>query len=60
MFDGSTATFERVIRQNTVVIIPIMDGKVVTVKQKQPGTDWYYDLPSGRMDKKGRSQKTRH
>ncbi|MEK7161705.1 MAG: NUDIX hydrolase [Patescibacteria group bacterium] len=53
MFDGSTATFERVIRQNTVVIIPIMDGKVVTVKQKQPGTDWYYDLPSGRMDKKG-------
>lgn len=57
MFDGSIATFERVIRQNTVVIIPIMDGKVVTVKQKQPGTDWYYDLPSGRMDKKGESPK---
>ncbi|MFA5990803.1 MAG: NUDIX hydrolase [Candidatus Doudnabacteria bacterium] len=57
MFDGSTATFERVIRQNTVVIIPIIDGKVVTVKQKQPGTDWYYDLPSGRMDKKGESPK---
>jgi ADP-ribose pyrophosphatase len=53
MFDGSFATFERVIRQNTVVIIAIIKNKIVVVKQKQPGTDWFYDLPSGRMDKKG-------
>ncbi len=52
MFDGSTATFERVVRQNTVVIVPIVGSKIVTVKQKQPGTEWFYDLPSGRMDKK--------
>ncbi len=57
MFDGSLATFERVIRQNTVVIIPIVGDKIVTVKQKQPGTDWYYDLPSGRMDIIGESPK---
>lgn len=57
MFDSSTMTFERVIRQNTVVIIPTIGNKIVTVKQKQPGTDWFYDLPSGRMDKKGESPK---
>jgi len=57
MFDGSTVKFERVIRQSTVVIIPVIGNKIVTVKQKQPGTDWYYDLPSGRMDKKGESPK---
>jgi ADP-ribose pyrophosphatase len=57
MFDGSFLTFERVVRQNTVVIIPIVDEKIVMVKQKQPGTDWFYDLPSGRMDKKEESPK---
>ena len=57
MFDGSFATFERVIRQNTVVIIAIVKNKIVVVRQKQPGTDWFYDLPSGRMDKKGESPK---
>ncbi len=57
MFDGSFETFERAVRQNTVVIIPIVEGKIATVKQKQPGTDWFYDLPSGRMDKPGESPK---
>jgi len=57
MFDGSIVKFERVTRQSTVVIIPIVGSKIVTVKQKQPGTDWYYDLPSGRMDRKGESPK---
>lgn len=57
MFDGSYATFERVIRQNTVVIIATVKNTLVIVKQKQPGTDWFYDLPSGRMDKKGESPK---
>lgn len=57
MFDGSITTFERVVRQNTVVIIAIIKNKVVLVKQMQPGTGWYYDLPSGRMDKKGESPK---
>ncbi len=57
MFDGSFATFERVVRQSTVVIIPTIGNKIVMVKQKQPGTDWYFDLPSGRMDKKGETPK---
>lgn len=57
MYDGSTKTFERVIRQNTVVIIPVAGNKIVALRQKQPGLDWFYDLPSGRMDKKGESPK---
>ncbi len=54
-FDGSLKTFEKAVRQNTVVIIPTIGNKIVMVKQKQPGTEWFYDLPSGRMDKPGES-----
>ncbi len=57
MYDGSVATFEKAVRQNTVVIIPTVGNKIMMVKQKQPGTDWFFDLPSGRMDKKGESPK---
>ncbi len=57
MFDGSTATFEKVVRENTVVIVPTVGKKIVILKQKQPGLNWYYDLPSGRMDKVGESPK---
>lgn len=57
LFDGSVATFERVVRQNTVVIIPVMGDKIVVLRQKQPGLNWFYDLPSGRMDRKNESPK---
>lgn len=57
MFDGSTATFESAVRQNTVVIIPTVKNKIVILRQKQPGMNWFYDLPSGRMDKKAETPK---
>ncbi len=57
MFDGSVATFEKAIRQNTVVVIPTVGEKIIMVKQKQPGINWFFDLPSGRMDKPGESPK---
>jgi ADP-ribose pyrophosphatase YjhB (NUDIX family) len=57
MFDGSIATFEKIVRENTVVVVPIIGNKIVILKQKQPGFNWYYDLPSGRMDKLGESPK---
>lgn len=57
MFDGSVAIFERARRINTVVIIATAGNKIVLLKQQQPGNGWYYDLPSGRMDKAGESPK---
>ena len=38
-FDGSTATFEVVKRDDTVVIIPVIDGKIVVVNEQQPHWD---------------------
>lgn len=34
-FDGSTATFEVVKRDDTVVIIPVIDGQIVVVNEQQ-------------------------
>ncbi len=50
MFDGSIQTFEMAKRQDAVVIIASHKNKIVLLKQKQPGTDWFYCTPSGRMD----------
>ena len=55
MFDGSFKTFEKIRRPGTVVVIPTIGKKILLQKQKQPDTDWFYDFPSGRMDKPGES-----
>ncbi len=38
-FDGSVATFEVIKRNDTVVIMPIIDGEIVLVKEQQPHWD---------------------
>jgi ADP-ribose pyrophosphatase len=53
MFDGSFQTFERIKRQDTVIIIATVKNKLVLLKQKQPRTKWFYCTPSGRMDVPG-------
>jgi ADP-ribose pyrophosphatase YjhB (NUDIX family) len=50
MFDGKFKIFERIVRQNTVIILASYKNKVVVLKQKQPGTNWFFCTPSGRMD----------
>lgn len=53
MFDGSTATFERVRRPDTVQIIPVRGKKILIQQQKQP--DWkeyIWSLAGGRNDQK--------
>ncbi len=50
MFDGSTQTFERAKRQDTAIIIASVKKQIVALKQKQPGTGWFYCTPSGRLD----------
>lgn len=38
-FDGSTTTFEIVKRNDTVVVIPVIEGEIALVKEQQPHWD---------------------
>jgi 8-oxo-dGTP pyrophosphatase MutT (NUDIX family) len=56
MFDGTSATFERLKRPDTVVIIPTVGNKIVVLEEDQPygaGVKSYIDFPAGRADKEG-------
>ncbi len=57
LYDGSKATFELARRQDIVLVIPTMNGKIGIVKQKQPPHDWFWSVPGGRMDVRGESAK---
>lgn len=51
MFDGSFETFEMLKRPDTVVVIAIDEGKIVTLNEEQPGgTKRKNILPKGRVD----------
>lgn len=50
MFDGSSATFEMVRRADTVQAICEIDGKVVLLKEQQPGSPVGFGFPGGRVD----------
>lgn len=51
MFDGSTATFERLKRPDTVGVFPILpDGRIVIVKEEQPGAAPYMSILGGRVE----------
>lgn len=52
MYDGSTHTFERIKRANTVIVIPVTeDGKIIICDQEQPDREPYLSMISGRVDK---------
>ncbi len=50
-FDGTTKTFECIRRPNIAVIVPIIDGKILIIKEEQPGRPPYWGLPAGRFDR---------
>lgn len=51
MFDGSVATFERLKRRNTAVVLPVMpDGHVAYAVQEQPDKPPYFSLFGGGSD----------
>lgn len=51
MFDGTTATFERLKRPDTVVVIPVLpDGRILLARQEQPGGAPYVSGLGGRME----------
>ncbi len=50
-FDGSIATYEIVKRNDTVIVIPIIDGEIALVKEQQPHWDKPgYTLVAGMVD----------
>jgi ADP-ribose pyrophosphatase len=50
LFDGTTATFEILKRQDTVKVIAIKDDKILVVKDEQPTQKPELVLPGGRHD----------
>jgi len=50
MFDGSSATFERIKRPNTAQIIPTVGDKILIAREKQPDMDWCHSFFGGRIE----------
>ncbi len=51
LYDGSTHTFEKITRQDTAVVYPILeDGKILLIKDSQPQRDTVITAPSGRLE----------
>ena len=50
-FDGSTKTFEKLKRPDTVVVVPVTpQGTILTTAQEQPGRSAFYGLVGGRQE----------
>jgi len=50
-FDGTTATFEKLKRPDTVMLLPVTnDKKIVITEQEQPGKQPFIGSIGGRVD----------
>jgi len=51
LYDGSVKTFEKIARNDTAVVYPILpDGKILLIKDSQPQRDTVITAPSGRLE----------
>lgn len=51
LFDGTTATFEKLKRPDTVVVFPVLaDGRILLTEQEQPGKEPFIGATGGRVD----------
>ena len=51
LFDGTTATFEKIKRADTVIIFPVLkDGRIILTEQEQPGMKPFLGTAGGRVD----------
>jgi len=51
LFDGTTATFEKLKRPDTVVVFPVLnEGKILLTEQEQPGKVPFVGTAGGRVD----------
>ncbi|MBI2990125.1 MAG: NUDIX hydrolase [Candidatus Magasanikbacteria bacterium] len=51
LFDGSKALFEKLKRPDTVIIIPAVEGRILIVREEQPGEAKVQSLAGGRVEK---------
>lgn len=59
LYDGTTATFERLRRPDTVVVFPVTeDKKIIVLEQVQPGRDTYLGGVAGRVDEGETAEQT--
>jgi ADP-ribose pyrophosphatase len=48
LFNGKTAVFEKISRPDATIIVPVTpEGRIVLLRQQQPGTGWFTCLPGG-------------
>jgi ADP-ribose pyrophosphatase len=51
MYDGTTTTFEKLKRPDSVAVFPVMDdGRIILTKQEQPGKKPFIGAAGGRVD----------
>ncbi len=51
MYDGTTKTFEKIKRPDTVVVFPVLDdGSILLTKQEQPGKESFIGACGGRVE----------
>lgn len=50
LYDGSTATFERIKRVHLVLAVVIEDGKICVQQHEQPGKPLHWGIPGGRVE----------
>ena len=51
LFNGETATYERLRRNDSVVILPVTErGTILVGREQQPGTEVYTAIPCGGVD----------
>lgn len=51
LFDGSITTFETVHRNGIAVVIPVLEDKILIIKEEQPGRPPYMAVPAGFLEK---------
>ncbi|MDO8655610.1 MAG: NUDIX hydrolase [Nanoarchaeota archaeon] len=50
LFDGSSATFEMIVRQPSTEVLATVNNKIIILMQEQPGRKVYLSLPGGRVE----------
>jgi ADP-ribose pyrophosphatase len=50
MYDGTTKTFEKVKKANSVNVVALVDDKIIIQEQEQPHRDMFISLPGGRCE----------
>ena len=50
LYDGSTTTFERLRRPDTVLVVPTTKDAVLVLDEQQPDSDSFITTPAGRLE----------